>query len=238
MRKTTNHQALFLPRSQTPRLLRNNMSSTQAMVKSATCSAHNMLIPKPQLEEAHLLNLPKELLSYIIELVVVKKSGYIWCGVKDERSSGTELRTRPSSPAPARTCSLLEATVLPIYYGQNRFAFRSPGDAADWLLLKVGRKDGLIVRRIMILQVHKREAALEVSFSDKTGVSVTPRRNDGLMQSPAALVERISTWVEKINDTSKQPRRREDMIRDFCFCLSLYLGLDLSQEAGRVTCCR
>lgn len=222
----------FLLPSRDPSQTRKFQSPQLKQWRIISATGDNTMTPSTEPVESLVLSLPKELLIYIIELAVVETSGCIWCRVKYERSVGTELRTKPSSPALAHTCSLLEAIVLPIYYGQNRFAFRSPGDAADGLHLRLGRKDGLIVHRVIIFQFHKREAALEASLNKDTGISVTFMRDHVLMQSPAALKERPSMWVEEINDTSKRLRRREDMIRDFCFCLSLYLGLDPRNPAA------
>lgn len=55
--------------------------------------------------------------------------------VDEEKASNDALgiQTNLSSPALARTCSALEAAVLPVYYGQNTFSFKSASEGAAWL---------------------------------------------------------------------------------------------------------
>lgn len=98
--------------------------------------------------EASLLGLPKELLNYIVELAVVKDP--------DEGPTEVKVNSRHVSrcptptPALGRTCKVLEAIVLPIYYGQNTFAFRTSNDACRWLSQR-GRRNGMAsVRRVKI----------------------------------------------------------------------------------------
>jgi len=54
------------------------------------------------------------------------------------------------SPALARTCTALEAIVLPVYYGQNTFDFRSASVAFYWLSQKRRYWREASVRRIRI----------------------------------------------------------------------------------------
>lgn len=104
--------------------------------------------------EASLLGLPKELLNDIIELAVVARPGE---GPTKSKVESKQLKTsrhlfdcHKPNPALGRTFKVLEAIVLPIYWGQHIFVFHSAPLALRWLSMK-RRRDGMtLIRHVKI----------------------------------------------------------------------------------------
>lgn len=133
---------------------RASKRAEQTVAKSTSPSATKTIATNVQPPEASLLGLPKELLNYIIELAVLKDSDEdpTEANVEFKQLKGGQRVFRDPTPSPAlgRTCKILEAIVLPIFYGQNTFAFRSTDHASCWLSLKRRRWGMALVRRIRI----------------------------------------------------------------------------------------
>ena len=125
----------------------------QAVANPGSTSASNTDTQPPQ---ACLLGLPKELLNYIITLAVVEDPEADPTTLlleQRQRNDGHAQSGRVeafSSPALARTCTTLEATVLPIYYGQHTFHFCSMNVASQWLNQERRMKIVASVRRVKV----------------------------------------------------------------------------------------
>lgn len=61
-----------------------------------------------------------------------------------------DVYATPPTPALARTCTVLEKIVLPVYYGQNTFAFGSHHSAHGWLARKRRGVEIAPVRQVYI----------------------------------------------------------------------------------------
>lgn len=133
-------------------------SAAQAATNPALASIIKAVTTETQAPKASLLGLPKELLNYVITLAVVddpdadqtallleqqQKDGYGHFGRKGK------VLAFPS-PALARTCTELEAIVLPTYYGQNTFHFCSMKVASYWLYQERRRNSVASVRHIRV----------------------------------------------------------------------------------------
>ena len=135
---------------------RDFRSTKRAITISTSTSETSTSATDAQPPRASLLGLPAELLNSIVELTVVKDpdEGPIIADVYfkplEGRNNRHAFRCSKPSPGLARTCTVLEAIALPMYYGQNTFSFRSCTHACRWLSLK--RKKGLaLIRRVKIL---------------------------------------------------------------------------------------
>lgn len=124
------------------------------VAKSISPSATEPDATNTQPPEASLLGLPKELLNYIIELAVVKRPGE---GPTESKVDSKQLKTSRQlsgyhmpTPALGRTCKVLEAIVLPIYWGQHNFVFHSPSQALRWLSMKRRRNGMAMIRQVKI----------------------------------------------------------------------------------------
>jgi hypothetical protein len=112
--------------------------ANQAVANAISPSTTDMVTTTAQPPKASLLGLPKELLNYIIALVVVEDPDAGLYTLLLEQLLDTRFVPRGQirafrTPALARTCTALEAIVLPVYYGQNTFTFCSARHAYHWL---------------------------------------------------------------------------------------------------------
>lgn len=124
------------------------------VAKSISPSATEPDATNTQPPEASLLGLPKELLNYIIELAVVKRPGE---GPTESKVDSKRLKSSRQlsgyhmpTPALGRTCKVLEAIVLPVYWGQHNFVFHSPSQALRWLSMKRRRNGMAMIRQVKI----------------------------------------------------------------------------------------
>jgi hypothetical protein len=121
---------------------RDLRSTKRATTTSLSTSETETPATDAQPPRASLLGLPTELLNSIVELTVVKDpdEGPIIADVYFKplkgRSNRHAFRCSKPSPGLARTCTVLEAIALPMYYGRNTFSFRSSAHACRWLSLK------------------------------------------------------------------------------------------------------
>lgn len=101
-----------------------------------------------QQSQSHLLVLPAELLNLIIMLAVVKDDKIT--RIHTTKARQHDLYEHDPKAALAHTCAQLRAIALPIYYGQNTFAFKSPNDSVAWLDRRLGKKDKVVVRHVFV----------------------------------------------------------------------------------------
>lgn len=157
---------------------RDRKSKKQRIAKPISTSETETTTIDAEHPRASLLGLPKELLNYIIGLAVVKdpEEGPTEAIVELQRlkGSGYILRCETPSPALGRTCRVLESIVLPIYYGQNTFAFCSHYHTCHWLSSTRKRRGMSSIRRIRILfdvigrHNVERLVEMELFLEDKT----------------------------------------------------------------------
>ena len=116
-----------------------------------------------QQSQAHLLALPAELFDLIIMLAVVKHDKIT--RIYTTKSRQHDLYEHDPKSALANTCARLRAIALPIYYGQNTFAFKSPNDAVAWLDTRPGEKDRMVVRHHFVEMTHWRKLRRKPEWS-------------------------------------------------------------------------
>ena len=156
---------------------RNRKLAKQYVATSISPPATEPDAADAQPPEASLLSLPNELLNYVCELTVVKDPDEgpteAHVGFKRMITRRHLFRCPTPSPALGRTCRVLEETVLPIYYGRNTFAFRSPSPASRWLSQKRRMRSTTPFRQIATL------------FDAKGMKSVISHKRDGKCQKSA-----------------------------------------------------
>jgi hypothetical protein len=155
-----------------------------AAANSASPSATGTISADTQPAKASLLGLPKKLLNYIITLAVVGEPDddqiTLMSKQRLETSVGPPGKIRAyRSPALARTCTELEAIVLPIYYGQNVFAFCNASTAHERLRHERRGQDQAPVRQMKIyfdpgLFLTIEYASLKFALEDKTDMLDLP----------------------------------------------------------------
>ena len=133
----------------------------------------------------------------------------------------------------AHTCVQLRAIALPIYYGQNAFAFKSPNDAVAWLDTRLGKKDKAAVRHVFVEMTPCRKRRRKPEWSRQllhvvemvlaeanTLTAIVGSRRRGEWQS--LLKENVQKWVKEINNEGLCSRETGDEIAHLCRRLSLF----------------
>jgi hypothetical protein len=189
-----------------PRDKQDLESIEQADVDSASPSATNTDTQPPR---ASLLGLPKELLNYIITLAVVDdpdadKSALLSKQLTESEAGPLHEARSLRSPALARSCTELDAIVLPMYYAQNTFAFCSASVAHAWLHRERRKQSDAPVRRIRIyfdpgLFCTIAYASLEFSLEEKTRKLAIPVESAYCRDMCSACQNALASKMEDIN---------------------------------------
>jgi hypothetical protein len=224
-------------------------TTAQEVVKSTTSQTRDatpadMTPPRPRL-----LSLPAKLLNYIVTLAVVDSdSTFLSAGVRRDQEYDTRMRCAyPASPGLARTYVHLAAVALPIFYGQNNFAFSSPTQAVDWFNVKSGRYEEPIVRKVEIDFTRDRSKSMSqmtiswrhtVMFRSNAEVNISLKDNaDELAVSVKYRIDRwdtaplgagdiadikreLAAKVKETNEETVYARHPSDKIIEICRYLS------------------
>jgi hypothetical protein len=190
-------------------------SAHYTTANSASASTANAVATDPQPAKASLLGLPVELLNYIITLAmlvdVAKPDLHTFLSKQRQKANAgpkAKLHLYPW-PALARTCTSLEAIVLPIYYGQNTFIFHSPKLAYRWLSARRRGKGEATVRRV---QLHFgvtraisegpawKQAALEMFLANGTNVLAISEASSFYVGACIQCQNKLQSEMQRIND--------------------------------------
>lgn len=183
--------------------------TNQTAANSESPSATDTVLADTQKPQASLLGLPKELLNYIITLAVVEEPDADQITLMSKQRE--EISARPPgkirafrSPALARTCTELEAIVLPTFYGQNTFAVCTTWTAYEWLRRERRRQDQAPVRRIRIyfdpgLFNTEEYASMVISLEDKAGMMAIRLESAYYLNMCSACQSILASKVEEIN---------------------------------------
>ena len=181
----------------------------------ATASTIKTITTDLQPPTACLLDLPAELLNYIITLAIPGEESE-----PDLHTFLLEQRQKASvepeskfcaylTPALAGTCTALEAIALPIYFGLHPSVFCSPKLAYDWLSTRRRGRNEAVVRRVWIhFEVTRRisegpawkQAALEMALVDNTDALAVPETSAFYVGACAECQRRLQDEIERIND--------------------------------------
>jgi hypothetical protein len=234
----------------------NEPKSRPAPHKGATVTSSSIteaVATNTQPPRASLLGLPKELLNQIILLAVIDDSedGFL---IVHTRPIGTwedqNCCTSPPTPALARTCTVLEKIVLPVYYGQNTFALGSPSSAHDWL---AGKRRGREVAPVRTVYIHLRvrpqyvgEQSAGPSFrkhsmvrvvcdekTDMLSISASSAFREQLCTSCKHKVAEFVEWGNKYRGAGFEAP--DDVIALFAFHLCTFIPV-LWNEDGCLLC--
>lgn len=200
---------------------RDRKSKKQRIAKPISTSETETTATDAEHPRASLLGLPKELLNYIITLAVVEEPDAdqitFMLKQREETSVGPPGKIPAyRSPALARTCTELEAIVLPVYYGQNVFAFCNAGTAHEWLRHERRGQDQAPVRQIKIyfdpdLFNTEEYASMVISLEDKADMLAIRVESAYYLNMCNACQSILASKVEEINrrdhyDGSKERR--------------------------------
>lgn len=216
----------------------------RAFANLALASASNIDTQPPR---ASLLGLPKELLNYIIILAIDEDPDTDPTALLMAQRNNKGLRQDGRvnafpSPALARTCTTLEAIVLPIYYGQRTFHFCSMNLAVEWLNQERRMKSVASVRQVRVhfgvpFKLKKKSnwkrKSLDMFLETNSQVLALSKESRFYTELCEDCQRESLAKVQRINDLDSQFHSGEDKLAILSRIFDRRIG---SRTCGRLWC--